>query len=154
MTPESIAAISERLRAATEGANWRQADGCSYYVEADDCEAVAKGIGPRSRLIATFIAHAPTDIAALLAEVARLRKDNGDLRMMMRGHQPPTVSEAQESLVLLVSSITRERDAAQATVKAQAELMSRAVKYAREDRMVTPGATRLQRVLDEMERAL
>lgn len=32
------------------------------------------------------------------------------------------------------------------------ELVRRAIKYAREDRMVTPGFTRLRRVLDEMER--
>jgi predicted nucleic acid-binding Zn-ribbon protein len=41
-----------------------------------------------------------------------------------------------------------------ARVKELEELLGRAVKYAREDRAVTPGVTRLARVLAEAETAL
>lgn len=41
-----------------------------------------------------------------------------------------------------------------AALKERDAMMRRAIKYAKEDRMKTPGNTRLQRVLDEMERAL
>lgn len=48
--------------------------------------------------------------------------------------------------------MAREIDRLAENGRMLAAVVKRAIKYAREDRMVTPGATRLQRALDELER--
>ena len=72
MTAGRLSEIQARLNAATEGPWWTgMHDGFSYTVEGPEADShpVAQ------RLInddATFIAHAPADIAFLLSEVSRL----------------------------------------------------------------------------------
>lgn len=51
-------------------------------------------------------------------------------------------------------ALTAERDALQRRVGRAEELLQRFVKYAREDRAVTPGFTRLERLVDETSAAL
>lgn len=90
-TDIDIEAIEARLAAATPG-EWKAGrmdtesyDGNGYgpyknVYGGPDGETAARGEGPNCRANAAFIAHAPADIAALLAEVKRLREERGEFR--------------------------------------------------------------------------
>ena len=74
MTPADLAEIEARLNAATPGP-WRLAIACDEYGQDESKSTVRAGyvdVCMADNADATFIAHAPTDIAALLAEVRRL----------------------------------------------------------------------------------
>lgn len=74
LTPEQIAAIRERLEAATPGPWGREGDPvtCNEVSDVRGIKLYGKYKAVRCRDDADFIAAAPTDIAALLAHVAAL----------------------------------------------------------------------------------
>ncbi len=83
MTPDQLAAIAARLRTATRGPWKTESVWTDKHSGADiirgatgqvicTCDEHDGGLGGGERNI-DFLQHAPTDIAALLAEVARLR---------------------------------------------------------------------------------
>lgn len=77
ITPDELASITARLAAIGSG-NWRvnRIGDVVEDIGDQDTRIIAEMIdvdGP----IAPFIAHAPADIAALLAEVERLREELG-----------------------------------------------------------------------------
>lgn len=76
MTPADLAAIEERCSAATDGP-WRH-DGFQL-VYCDELGDIANATSND----AAFIAHARSDVPALLAEVRRLQADNERLRRGM-----------------------------------------------------------------------
>ncbi len=74
MSPDQIAAIAARLRAATPGPWGTDAvDWKVNNVKTSERICTVHDGYPEQHANGRFIANAPTDIAALLAEVARLR---------------------------------------------------------------------------------
>lgn len=78
MTDERLAEIEARANAATPGP-WRY----TLYFVMSPSQGLIADIGPGSASVnsdAAFIAHARTDVPALLAEVRRLREEIVSLR--------------------------------------------------------------------------
>lgn len=104
LRPEELARIRARLARATRWP-WRTAPGKSWVVAPEVPEVIAhtaqgpygagswlyyggelvcESIGEAD---AEFVAHAPTDVAALLLEVGRLGQENADLRGELQAAQ-------------------------------------------------------------------
>lgn len=173
MTPADLTAISERLRDATPGpwtrtktpgrekslnfllSQFEASDGDDLHgagvgapgktVEEECLSTAITGNGPTSEANAEFIAHAPADIAALLAEVERLRQSLAVAQQAttcagcgVYKHTPNRMDgefggyvcggcmEARiHALRETEDSLLSQRDDALATVKAQAEEIAR-----------------------------
>ena len=132
-----IAVIRARVAAATPGP-WVRGiarDGDGWAVLANDgddkvcVQPSSRVIDPYSPADADLIAHAPADIAALCAEVERLRVSNGILRSTVEtdeaiylalalaagfDHEPPSDARA---CIATMQAMATERDALRAEVE-------------------------------------
>lgn len=126
MTPEQLSEIEARLRAATPGPWTKDPRGGGVvrgstlieFVRGSSYTQVALAVGLHEKEAggqeenATFIANAPADIAALIAEVERLRRhlDGAQLSLQsvgaVRDHFEAEANEARAQL----EAVTRERD--------------------------------------------
>lgn len=74
VTPQDLKAIRDRLKGVSQ--DWEASDdGCQYLVQTAEEDICYLPYGQDTHKNAVFIAHAPTDIAASVEEIHRLRKN-------------------------------------------------------------------------------
>lgn len=122
LTPDDLAAIRERVEAATDGPWWAAREGLIYGKDGHR-EGYAEEVASTTPANSEFIAHARTDVPALLAEVERERGEARDAHerlvmecMAMDWATDGRLSTGVGHAVEYIRRLTAERDAARAEV--------------------------------------
>lgn len=163
-------AIKARLAAATPGPWEEEREGGGYptgVVYGPDCTVTSCDSEPGTLHQCTnaiFIANAPTDIAALVAEVERLRKifddaGQGELNVLaLIDHYQDAAIAADERARARLLADSRAMDAAQSVVDKARELLSYDWQYRLEDCEVGDSARNdareLEHAIAEWDRAM
>lgn len=112
LTPADLAAIAARLEAARGEGGVHLAisyeHGALWYGDGDGLGTIRGnlGSGHDGEAVGTLLAHAPADLAALLAEVERLRADGDEMQRAAE-----RAAEAENANAAELATVKAERDA-------------------------------------------